>query len=74
MTSGQSKINIGLVKMRSNQSLLDGLTGKTNFVCDNNMIEMELTEDAPQADLDKGDHIFVPLVSITFLQKLKRNI
>ena len=60
----------GRIKIRSSQSLLDGLIGTAAIDPKTQLLIMQLTEDAPQADLEVADQIRIPLISITFIQDL----
>lgn len=63
---------LGSVRIRSNQSLLDGLVGKGRLISADHLIELTLSEEAPQADLEIGDHILIPLDSVTFIHRVDK--
>ena len=70
MAASLKDSNVGLVRIRSNQSLLDGLVGKAQLITADHLIDLTLTEESPQADLEIGDMILIPLASITFIYKI----
>jgi hypothetical protein len=58
-------------RIRSSQSFLDGLVGAAVLHSEQRIIALTLSEEAPQADLEIGDVIYIPVTNITFLQDLE---
>ena len=71
MSASLKENNIGIVRIRSNQSLLDGLVGNARLISADHLIDLTLTEEAAQADLEIGDNILIPIASITFIHRIK---
>ena len=71
MPAAKSKSSFGHVLIRSNLSFLDGLTGKATPVNSDSLVQLILSSDAPQADLEKGDEILIPFNAITLIKLLK---
>ena len=65
------KTDLGLIRIRSAHALLDGLSGKAEMFCDEKLIRLVLNHDAPQADLENGDELLIPIEAVTFLHKIE---
>jgi hypothetical protein len=55
------------VVIHSQHATIDGLTGKASVLEKENMLRLELTEDAPMADLENGAIVYLPLANILYL-------
>jgi len=72
MPAIKSKTDFGHVLIRSNQSFLDGLTGKAHSTDCDSLVQLILSADASQADLEKGDKILIPYNAITLIKMLSK--